>query len=56
MDVQEVDITLPENSKWFDVYEYEIPVGHLNGKQIFKNKISEGHLRELLKKNFLSGA
>lgn len=47
---------LPENARWFDLYEYEIPVGHLDGKQIFKNHVSESELRDLLRKGFLPGA
>ncbi|KAF7701297.1 hypothetical protein HF521_002462 [Silurus meridionalis] len=30
--LQEVDITLPENSVWYDRYKYDIPVFHLNGQ------------------------
>lgn len=33
IDLEEIDIMKPENSKWFDVYCYDVPVLH-----IFKNE------------------
>ncbi|XP_009983975.1 PREDICTED: glutaredoxin-like protein C5orf63 homolog [Tauraco erythrolophus] len=37
--LQEVDITLPENSAWYDKYKYDIPVFHLNGKFLMKHQV-----------------
>lgn len=37
--LQEVDITLPENSVWYDEYKYDIPVFHLNGKFLMKHQV-----------------
>ncbi|XP_062456436.1 glutaredoxin-like protein C5orf63 homolog isoform X3 [Rhea pennata] len=37
--LQEVDITLPENSSWYDKYKYDIPVFHLNGKFLMKHRV-----------------
>uniref|UniRef100_A0A8D0FSZ9 Glutaredoxin-like protein n=1 Tax=Strix occidentalis caurina TaxID=311401 RepID=A0A8D0FSZ9_STROC len=37
--LQEVDITLPENSAWYDKYKYDIPVFHLNGKFLMKHRV-----------------
>ncbi|XP_074876150.1 glutaredoxin-like protein C5orf63 homolog isoform X3 [Buteo buteo] len=37
--LQEVDITLPENSVWYDKYKYDIPVFHLNGKFLMKHRV-----------------
>uniref|UniRef100_A0A8C5UNS4 Glutaredoxin-like protein n=1 Tax=Malurus cyaneus samueli TaxID=2593467 RepID=A0A8C5UNS4_9PASS len=37
--LQEVDITLPENSIWYDKYKYDIPVFHLNGKFLMKHRV-----------------
>ncbi|XP_027564853.1 glutaredoxin-like protein C5orf63 homolog isoform X2 [Neopelma chrysocephalum] len=37
--LQEVDITLPENSAWNDKYKYDIPVFHLNGKFLMKHRV-----------------
>ncbi|KFP57904.1 Glutaredoxin-like C5orf63, partial [Cathartes aura] len=37
--LQEVDITLPENSVWYDKYKYDIPVFHLNGKFLMKHQV-----------------
>ncbi|KAL2294780.1 hypothetical protein Nmel_008529 [Mimus melanotis] len=48
---QEVDITLPENSAWYDKYKYDIPVFHLNGKFLMKHRVDiqkfEDQLRNL---------
>ncbi|KAF5093589.1 hypothetical protein D0Z00_003976 [Geotrichum galactomycetum] len=30
-DYQEVDISKPENKKWYDVYAFDIPVVHFDG-------------------------
>nr|XP_013805976.1 PREDICTED: glutaredoxin-like protein C5orf63 homolog isoform X3 [Apteryx mantelli mantelli] len=37
--LQEVDITLPENSSWYDKYKYDIPVFHLNGNFLMKHRV-----------------
>ncbi|XP_009877708.1 PREDICTED: glutaredoxin-like protein C5orf63 homolog [Apaloderma vittatum] len=37
--LQEVDISLPENSEWYDKYKYDIPVFHLNGKFLMKHQV-----------------
>ncbi|XP_025902398.1 glutaredoxin-like protein C5orf63 homolog [Nothoprocta perdicaria] len=37
--LQEVDITLPENSSWYEKYKYDIPVFHLNGKFLMKHRV-----------------
>ncbi|XP_053911072.1 glutaredoxin-like protein C5orf63 homolog isoform X1 [Cuculus canorus] len=37
--LQEVDITLSENSVWCDKYKYDIPVFHLNGKFLMKHRV-----------------
>ncbi|XP_048384102.1 glutaredoxin-like protein C5orf63 homolog isoform X1 [Stegostoma tigrinum] len=38
--LQEVDITLPENSIWFERYKYDIPVFHLNGQFLMKHQVN----------------
>uniref|UniRef100_H0XKA8 Glutaredoxin-like protein n=1 Tax=Otolemur garnettii TaxID=30611 RepID=H0XKA8_OTOGA len=35
--LQEVDITLPENSAWYEQYKFDIPVFHLNGQFLMMN-------------------
>ncbi|KGL82943.1 Glutaredoxin-like C5orf63, partial [Tinamus guttatus] len=49
--LQEVDITLPENSSWYEKYKYDIPVFHLNGKFLMKHRVDikkfENHLAKL---------
>ncbi|NXY91704.1 YD286 protein, partial [Alcedo cyanopectus] len=37
--LQEVDITLPENSAWYVKYKYDIPVFHLNGEFLMKHHV-----------------
>uniref|UniRef100_A0A8D2LLG4 Glutaredoxin-like protein n=1 Tax=Varanus komodoensis TaxID=61221 RepID=A0A8D2LLG4_VARKO len=37
--LQEVDITLPDHSAWFEKYKYDIPVFHLNGQFLMKHQV-----------------
>ncbi|XP_063612376.1 acetyl-CoA acetyltransferase, mitochondrial-like [Penaeus indicus] len=34
----EVDITAPDNEKWFNLYKYEIPVFHFEGQFLMKHR------------------
>ncbi|XP_061464612.1 glutaredoxin-like protein C5orf63 homolog isoform X2 [Rhineura floridana] len=46
--LQEVDITLPDHSAWFDKYKYDIPVFHLNGKFLMKHRVDIQKLKNQL--------
>uniref|UniRef100_A0A674HR23 Glutaredoxin-like protein n=1 Tax=Taeniopygia guttata TaxID=59729 RepID=A0A674HR23_TAEGU len=48
--LQEVDITLPENSAWYDKYKYDIPVFHLNGKFLMKHRVDIQKFEDQLRK------
>ncbi|KAM4879396.1 glutaredoxin-like protein C5orf63 homolog [Sylvia borin] len=48
--LQEVDITLPENSAWYDKYKYDIPVFHLNGMFLMKHRVNIQKFEDRLKK------
>ncbi|KAM7024303.1 glutaredoxin-like protein C5orf63 homolog isoform 1-T2 [Acridotheres tristis] len=48
--LQEVDITLPENSVWYDKYKYDIPVFHLNGKFLMKHRVDIQKFEDRLRK------
>ncbi|XP_040397560.1 glutaredoxin-like protein C5orf63 homolog [Cygnus olor] len=48
--LQEVDITLPENSAWYDKYKYDIPVFHLNGKFLMKHQVDIQKFEDQLSK------
>ncbi|XP_061874911.1 glutaredoxin-like protein C5orf63 homolog [Colius striatus] len=48
--LQEVDITLPENSAWYDKYKYDIPVFHLNGKFLMKHQVDIQKFEDQLRK------
>ncbi|CAN8220606.1 unnamed protein product [Coccothraustes coccothraustes] len=48
--LQEVDITLPENSAWYDKYKYDIPVFHLNGKFLMKHRVDIPKFEDQLRK------
>ncbi|RLV90216.1 hypothetical protein DV515_00014523, partial [Chloebia gouldiae] len=48
--LQEVDITLPENSVWYDKYKYDIPVFHLNGKFLMKHRVNIQKFEDQLRK------
>ena len=43
-----VDITAPGQQAWLAAYQNDIPVVHLNGKEIFRHRIDGKRLRELL--------
>ncbi|KAJ7335648.1 hypothetical protein JRQ81_013589 [Phrynocephalus forsythii] len=49
--LQEIDISLPHNSAWFEKYKYDIPVFHLNGQFLMKHRVDmeklEDHLLKL---------
>lgn len=48
--LQEVDITLPENSVWYDRYKYDIPVFHLNGQFLMMHRVNIAVLEKRLAK------
>ncbi len=45
-----VDITAAGNEKWFEAYRHDIPVVHLNGEEVFRHRVDERRLRELLER------
>ncbi len=47
-EIQRVDITEPGNTRWFGLYCNEIPVVHLNGREVCRNRVHERTLRTLL--------
>ncbi|NP_001406618.1 glutaredoxin-like protein C5orf63 homolog isoform X3 [Rattus norvegicus] len=48
--LQEVDITLPENSTWYERYKFDIPVFHLNGQFLMKHRVNTSKLETQLLK------
>ncbi|XP_044513542.1 glutaredoxin-like protein C5orf63 homolog isoform X2 [Gracilinanus agilis] len=48
--LQEVDITLPENSAWYDRYKFDIPVFHLNGQFLMMHRVNFSKLEKQLRK------
>jgi len=47
-DLQRVDITEPCNERWYALYVNDIPVVHIDGREVFKHRVSERALRERL--------
>ncbi len=47
-EIERVDITEPQNTKWYALYCNDIPVVHLNGKEVCRHRVSERTLRRLL--------
>ncbi|XP_063133105.1 glutaredoxin-like protein C5orf63 homolog isoform X2 [Rattus norvegicus] len=47
---REVDITLPENSTWYERYKFDIPVFHLNGQFLMKHRVNTSKLETQLLK------
>ena len=48
-DLEIVDISATGSENWWDAYRNDIPVVHLNGKEIFRHHVDERRLRELLR-------
>nr|XP_042119829.1 glutaredoxin-like protein C5orf63 homolog isoform X1 [Peromyscus maniculatus bairdii] len=48
--LQEVDITLPENSTWYERYRFDIPVFHLNGQFLMMHRVNTSKLEKQLLK------
>lgn len=47
-ELDSVDITAPGNEHWQANYKNDIPVVHLNGREIFRHRVDERKLRTLL--------
>ncbi|KAM9330925.1 glutaredoxin-like protein C5orf63 homolog [Gastrophryne carolinensis] len=48
--LEQVDITLPENSAWYERYKYDIPVFHLNGQFLMMHRVNLKKLEKSLSK------
>ncbi|XP_030874653.1 glutaredoxin-like protein C5orf63 homolog isoform X2 [Leptonychotes weddellii] len=53
---REVDITLPENSAWYERYKFDIPVFHLNGQFLMMHRVDIPKLEKQLQKLEQQGA
>ena len=47
-ELEMVDISAPGQEKWFEAYKNDIPVVHLDGKEVFRHRVDERALRLLL--------
>lgn len=54
--LQEVDITLPGNSAWYERYKFDIPVFHLNGQFLMMHRVDISKLEKQLQKLEQQGA
>ncbi len=43
-----VDISEPQNRQWFGLYGNDIPVVHVNGREVARHRVSERELRKML--------
>ena len=48
--LEKVNIGATGQERWFAAYRHEIPVVHLDGVEIFRHRVNERSLRELLLK------
>ncbi|XP_044146967.1 glutaredoxin-like protein C5orf63 homolog isoform X1 [Bufo gargarizans] len=48
--LEQVDITLPENTAWYDRYKHDIPVFHLNGQFLMMHRVNIKKLERYLSK------
>lgn len=44
-ELESIDICAPGQEPWFEAYRDDIPVVHLNGREIFRHRINERQLR-----------
>lgn len=47
-ELEEVDITSPENKEWFRRYRFDIPVFHFQGKYLMKHRVDSELLEKTL--------
>ena len=43
-----MDITAEGNEHWFHLYKHDIPVVHINGKEIMRHRVFENVLLDAL--------
>jgi len=49
-ELTEVDIIDPQNREYHDKYLFDVPVIHLDGKEIFRHRVNEAELLSVLRK------
>ncbi len=47
-EIETVDISASGNEEWWEAYRNDIPVVHLNGREVFRHRVEERQLRALL--------
>ena len=47
-DLEVVNIAADGNERWLDAYRNDIPVVHLNDREIFRHRVEERALRRIL--------
>lgn len=47
-DLKSVNIAASGNEQWFDLYHEHIPVVHLDGLEVFRHRVDEHRLAQLL--------
>lgn len=53
--VERVDIDENGNEPWRKLYDHDIPVVHLDEREIFRHRVDEKALREMLEKRLKQG-
>ena len=48
-ELESVDITASGNDAWLATYRDHIPVVHLNGQEVFRHRVDERRLAELVR-------
>jgi hypothetical protein len=49
-ELKEIDITKPENKEYHDAYLFDVPVGFIEGKEVFRHCVDEMELETVLRK------
>jgi thiol-disulfide isomerase/thioredoxin len=50
IDIQEIDISKPENKNFHDVFLFDTPIGYIGDKEIFRHKVDEAEVEAVLRK------
>jgi hypothetical protein len=49
-EIQEIDISKPENKKFHDMFLFDTPLGYIGDREIFRHKVDEQEVEAMLRK------
>lgn len=48
VELEMIDIAAPGNERWLKAYSEHIPVVHFQGREVFRHRVDERRLRQIL--------